>query len=304
MKAQLYCITCLSNSWKYWGMVYKENKSYLDRFEEHMTGKGGKFLYQGVLQYGRGDFKVELIKEDEFNVIRDLEKMYSKDTLFKQKNGWNGNTGRAIINTPNDILIGCQKRAAKQLETTLKYKETMKLLGDEHKKKRSDKWINTVRNMHPDKLVIWRNKHAMSIKGKNKNNCEYRQKQSLSLKRRWSQPSEDMIHGCKKASVTKTGRTKDTYSHLRDHSEWMKGRFVGENNSSFKGYWVTPTGRYPSLKQARESIQFNSSDMVMKQLCTSNKIITRIILQRSHMLPADWLGKRSKDIGFDFIPVD
>ena len=39
--ATLYKITNTINGLFYWGIVYGKNKTVLDRFEEHMSGKGG-----------------------------------------------------------------------------------------------------------------------------------------------------------------------------------------------------------------------------------------------------------------------
>lgn len=96
--ATLYKITNTINGLFYWGIVYGKNKTVLDRFEEHMTGKGGTLLYkEGVLLFGRENFIVEEIVTGPVEELRILESEYNKLNLWPV--GYNGNTAHAIVLT-------------------------------------------------------------------------------------------------------------------------------------------------------------------------------------------------------------
>lgn len=96
MESKLYKITNTSNGMVYYGIIYKKNKTIYERFEEHMTGKGGKFLYdEGVLKYGRVSFSIELLETGPLDYIRDREVELNKTNLWPV--GYNGNTSHAII---------------------------------------------------------------------------------------------------------------------------------------------------------------------------------------------------------------
>lgn len=300
MKAQLYCITCKNNGWKYWGIVYRKNKTYLDRFEEHMSGRGGKHLYKGVLKYGRDSFSIELIKTGSLKQIRNLEIQQTKNTQFKQQKGWNGNVGMAIYNDKKTLQRIAQKRQLKQKETSFKAANTLKSYSLEKKKQIQAKRQNTINKKTKKELWEWRQAIVRGWKGKTKNNCLKLKKQSEAMKLRWKNPTKTMLLGKIKESKTKTGRTKFNHSGIKAQSEKMKGKRVGVNNPSFKGWWVTPFGKFATLSEAGRSVGYVNPENVRK-LCIKNvKIDKRII--NSTNLSAEYKDKTSLAVGFGFIP--
>jgi hypothetical protein len=300
MRAQLYCITCLVNGWKYWGVVFRKNKTYLDRFEEHMNGEGGKHLYKGVIQYGRDCFKTQLVEEGELSYILQREIDESKHTQYKQKCGWNGNVGRAIYNDENILQQILQKRTLKQKETSQKVSNTQKKFNSEKKQLIQIKRKNTIKNKAPEDIERWRKSIAAGWKGRTKQECEKLQKQSNTLKEKWKSPTPQMLAGKIKESLTKTGRTKENHDGIRRQSEKLKGKRTGESNPSFKGWWMTPYGKFPSLLLAGKSVGYSQPENVRK-LCTKNTKIDRRILNHTN-LPEIFFKCMSWDIGFGFIP--
>jgi len=266
MEAQLYCITCRTNGWKYWGIVYQKNKTYLNRFDEHMSGKGGKYLYQGVKKYGCDSFFVELIEEGEFNYIHGREILESKNTLFKQNKGWNGNSGYAIFNTQESI----------------------------------DKRKATISKLSEYEYKNWRQSIPNNWRGKTKYNSIKLRKQSVSLKKRWESPTPQMILGKMQEAKTKKGRNKFNHNGIKQQSIKMKGRFLGLKNPSWRGFWLTPYGKYNTLHEAGVSIGYKIPENV-RILCKTNKIITKCICKNTN-LSFEYIGKRSFEIGFGFIP--
>jgi hypothetical protein len=98
MNGTLYKITNIINNMCYYGIVFGKNKTINDRFREHMTGKGGIFLYtEGVLKFGEKNFIIEEIETNDLNSIRDLESKLNKNNLWPI--GYNGNYSHAIVVT-------------------------------------------------------------------------------------------------------------------------------------------------------------------------------------------------------------
>lgn len=101
---QIYKITNIKTNKSYIGIVIAEGKDYIKRFNEHMSGKGGVYLWD-ELQSGNStieDFIVELIEEgiQDDLYFKSKEEYYIGyfNTLYP--NGYNGNKGNYIINTP------------------------------------------------------------------------------------------------------------------------------------------------------------------------------------------------------------
>lgn len=96
--AQGYVITNILNGMKYCGIIYKSGKSYIERFEEHKNGRGGRILFtEGINKHGSSNFVCDLIVEGELQEIREWENVNAKSNLWPV--GYNGNAGRVIINT-------------------------------------------------------------------------------------------------------------------------------------------------------------------------------------------------------------
>lgn len=107
--AILYKIVNTVNGMVYYGIVYKKDKTVSDRFEEHMTGRGGSLLYQhGVLEYGRDSFVVEELERGNIDYIRNKEVELNKNNLYPI--GYNGNTSHAILTTEDQREQALAKR--------------------------------------------------------------------------------------------------------------------------------------------------------------------------------------------------
>jgi hypothetical protein len=288
------------NGWKYWGIVFQKNKTYKDRFIEHMDGKGGNHLYKGVLKYGRDAFSIDLIEEGSIDYIRQREVVESIHTQYKQHCGWNGNVGKAIHNSLETIEIIKQKKSLKQKETSQKVSDTQRGFSLEKKQNIQTKRNATIANKTPEEISLWRISIVSGWKGKTKEECEKLQKNSKSMIERCKQPTEKMLLGRKKQSLTKTGRTKETHEGTRRQSEKMKGQLTGEKNPSFKGWWITPFGRFPSIIAAGKSVGYKNPQNV-KKLCIRNVKIDKRILNSTN-LDKKFFKCWSLDIGFGFIP--
>jgi hypothetical protein len=98
---QVYMITNVNNGKSYIGISICENRTHMNRFELHMTGKGGvwikKDLDEGIAT--RDDFVIELLEEgdhpDEYYRMQEIYYIEHFDTLYPR--GYNGNKGNYIV---------------------------------------------------------------------------------------------------------------------------------------------------------------------------------------------------------------
>lgn len=81
-------------------------------------------------------------------------------------------------------------------------------------------------------------------------------------------------------------------------SQRLKGKYVGDKCSSFKGYYITPFGKFASARAISESITNISSGTVCAWCKNSNKIITKSMVGVSKYLTENDVGKTFKKIGF------
>lgn len=103
IKTTLYKVTNTVNNMCYYGIVYAKGKTIYDRFEEHMTGKGGSFLYrEGVQKFGRDSFSITALAIGHFSYIKLVESSLNKTNLWPA--GYNGNSSHALILTPNQHI--------------------------------------------------------------------------------------------------------------------------------------------------------------------------------------------------------
>lgn len=104
---QVYKITNIKNNKSYIGVVIAKGKNYTQRFKEHMTGKGGVYLWN-ELQSGNAtieDFVIELLEEGEQDDVyfKNQEEFYIEHLNTLWPNGYNGNKGNYIVQTPEVI---------------------------------------------------------------------------------------------------------------------------------------------------------------------------------------------------------
>lgn len=100
---QVYMITNLKNDKSYIGVSICADQTHMNRFELHMTGKGGvwikKDLEEGLAT--RDDFVIELLEEghhpDEYYRSQEIYYIEQFDTLYPR--GYNGNKGNYIVMT-------------------------------------------------------------------------------------------------------------------------------------------------------------------------------------------------------------
>jgi len=93
---------------------------------------------------------------------------------------------------------------------------------------------------------------------------------------------------------------KHSTAKRKEIGDKLRGKYTGEKSSAFKGYYVTPFGKFPSVKEASEKINIISSSTIRRWCLNEDKKITKSMIGISKYLTNDMIGKTFKDIGFYF----
>jgi group I intron endonuclease len=148
-------------------------------------------------------------------------------------------------------------------------------------------------------------KHKENLKIARKNRLPH----SEETKRKMSESrkgSKRTIEQRKNMSRAQSGKNNPMYG--KTHSEEKKkeigkklqGKYTGENSSAFKGYYVTPFGKFSSIKEAAEKIDVVGKGTIRSWCLNENKKITKNMIGISKYLTNCMLGKTLKEIGFYF----
>lgn len=128
-------------------------------------------------------------------------------------------------------------------------------------------------------------------------------KRKMSLSRKGSKRNEETK---RKMSLAQSGEKNPMYGKnhsdekKKEISDKLRGKYVGEKNSRFKGYYMTPFGEFATVKDASNSITEISRSTIREWCLNSNKIITKSMIGNSKYLQKTDLGKTFKDLGFYF----
>ena len=87
-------------------------------------------------------------------------------------------------------------------------------------------------------------------------------------------------------------------------SESMMGKRKGESNSWFKGYWITPYGKFNSLESAHIELGLSQGAIHNRCLKINNNAVTQSAISRDSRLTKADAGKTWKELGWSFEPVN
>ena len=89
----------------------------------------------------------------------------------------------------------------------------------------------------------------------------------------------------------------------KDHRNKISESVTGIKSSRFKGFYITPNGKYPSSSEAARSICSVLSNKTLISWCKdSDKIILKLGNSRYlKNLGSDIVGKTFKELGFDYV---
>lgn len=102
----------------------------------------------------------------------------------------------------------------------------------------------------------------------------------------------------KKIVVTMKGNTHCIGNkHTNKTKELMSEQATGTHHYGFKGYYITPLGKYPSVAEA---VEYGYPKTLPKWCKENDKIIGKYSVSQSPMLSRDDIGKTFKEIGYSF----
>jgi group I intron endonuclease len=110
----------------------------------------------------------------------------------------------------------------------------------------------------------------------------------------------------KRMSAAQTGEKnpmfgkKHTEEKRKEIGEKLRGKYTGEKCSRFKGYYITPFGKFATVKDAANNITEISRSAIREWCLQSDKQITKSMIGNSKYLQECDLGKSFKDLGFYF----
>jgi group I intron endonuclease len=128
-------------------------------------------------------------------------------------------------------------------------------------------------------------------------------KRKMSLSRLGSRRSDETK---KKMSAAQSGEKnpmygkKHTQEKKKEIGDKLRGKYVGKNNSQFKGYYVTPFGEFETIQQASTCITNIGRSTIRGWCLNPNKKVTKNMIGNSTYLKASDLGKTFKELGFYF----
>lgn len=171
--------------------------------------------------------------------------------------------------------------------------------------KNSEKFYNTMRS---DK---YRNEQANRIKNSEAHKAamrdpEHRRQISERMKGKphhWQDKVNKNPEKIRKTADKHRGmkRTAETCKNI---SESLKGKKTGIESNSFKGYWVTPWGKFESLEMA--ATQLGNGFITIRDRClakNNNKVVSHSITS-DPKLDKTMLGKTWAELGWGFEPVE
>lgn len=103
-------------------------------------------------------------------------------------------------------------------------------------------------------------------------------------------------------TVEKTRGMKRTKETCENISNALIGKYVGEDNPHFKGYWITPFGRFVSLDEASETSDL-STGCIRKRCLKNDNVVSLCSMSKDKKLTNDMLGKSWKELGYSFEAV-
>lgn len=98
--------------------------------------------------------------------------------------------------------------------------------------------------------------------------------------------------------------SKRTEEQCKNISESLKGKNKGEKSSSFKGYYITPFGKFNSLESASNVIGITVLCIYDRCKVKNNITVKMISINIDKNLTKDMLGKTWKELGWGFEPAE
>lgn len=289
-QAILYVVTNTKNNLKYYGIIFKKDKTIEQRLNDHITGKGaGKFLHKAIALIGAEAFSIMEIEKGPLEYIAQREMELTSTSLWHKGEGYNGNCGRCIIF--DDEMMKQKFINTNQIERVKRWKDT----------------YNRNRHLHNyNRGADFKTKQEINNwskrRGKTKENSESLRKLSDSIRQRWKTPTEEMLKGIIKGKTTIANQSQEIKTQLNiKRNESRKKRKI-EKGFNYSWMWQTPHGMFNNITDA--SIFMGISISALRSWCLKNKQILKHHHKDNEKILPEWDLKFSTDIGFKKIKND
>lgn len=119
----------------------------------------------------------------------------------------------------------------------------------------------------------------------------------------WMQDVNKDPEKIRKTAEKHTGM-KRSEEACKNISESLKGKGIGEENPNFKGYYLTPVGKFDSLSDAAEKLGLGTATVWQRCNKLNENKILKFSLGKDKNLKESDVGKTWKEIGYGFEPKD
>lgn len=261
-----------------------------DNIDDGYIGSGS-ILKRAIKKYGKENFKREILKHfEKYHDALLYEAELVTEEFIKEVTNYNLKTGgKQNIRYSEELLSAMSKR------TTLMW-ESGELEGLRVR----------LSNMQKE---LWSNDEYRKKMIAIFNSDERKEKLSIGIKK-WIEENPELHYErmmkinknpekIRKMAEKQTGRpqTKERRDNI---SKSLMGKFKGEQNNNFLGWYVTPFGKFSSLKEAADTI--GNSPVCVRDRCiikNQNKVVkyTTIVDDK---ITEDMIGKTWCELGWSF----
>jgi hypothetical protein len=118
----------------------------------------------------------------------------------------------------------------------------------------------------------------------------------------WVQLTNKNQEKIRKTAEKNTG-SKRTDEQKKNISESLIGKQKGVDNAWFKGYYITPFGKFDSLKSASQAT--GNASICIRDRCRmkNDNIVTTFSKSTDSKITDDMIGKTWKELGWGFEPA-
>lgn len=251
----------------------------------------GSTLKKAFIKYGKNNFKRELLKEfDSYLEALEYERQIVTITFVEDKANYNIKTG--------GIQNIYYNRESKKKQSLLRRTFWS-----------SNESTKTREHQSHSMKELWSNPEYKEHMMEKFNSSERNEKLSTNLKK-WiiEHPEEHkermnkINHNpekIRKMVEKQTGRPKS--DECKEHISKAKlGKHIGYDNPNFKGYYITPYGKFTSLKATSDAIG-NSLICIRDRCVAKNKNkITKHVVTVDSKITIDMVGKTWNELGWGF----
>lgn len=179
-----------------------------------------------------------------------------------------------------------RRKISDGIRNSEKFHETMK--SEEHSKKMSD---------------ILNNSEIFQTMLRSEERCRKISESSLGKHCPWNQITNRNQEKIRKTAEKNTG-SKRTDEQKKNISESTRGLNTGDKSSWFKGYYITPFGKFDSLVSASDSIGITVLCIYDRCKIKNNKTAKKCSQKTDKHLTDEMIGKTWKALGWGFEPAE